>query len=142
MIKRIIFPGLFILIILIGCSKNKNKEFSSTLFLNDTVQISPIETLYNYNENISFSLDSIINDSRCPSNVTCIWEGNAEVKFRFSLNNIETNFTLHTNGGFNFNTDTIIDNYKIELINLYPYPEDPGIIPQHDYVTEILITNN
>ena len=84
-------------------------------------------------------MDSVLGDSRCPSNVQCVWEGNAEVRFLFTVDSIQTDFALNTNGGMQFNSDTIIDGYSISLLDLSPYPEDPGEILQVEYYSKVIV---
>ncbi len=66
--------------------------------------------------------DSVISDSRCPANVTCVWEGIAVCKFSFFANNQLHPVILSTYSPGIHNQDTVLGGYKIELINLLPYP--------------------
>lgn len=51
----------------------------------------------------------------------CVWEGNAEVRLKFEkLNESPLFFNLNTHQ--NFIQDTVIDKYKIALLELNPYP--------------------
>lgn len=79
-----------------------------------------------------------INDSRCPSNVVCVWEGDAEVEFNFKSNSENKIFKLHTND--KFQQDTIINNIKIKLLNVFPYPNSNNPIDQKDYSAELSIS--
>jgi len=65
--------------------------------------------------------DSVVGDSRCPSDVECVWEGNAEVAIaiRPSLET-PTLLSLNTNPGFA--TEVTYVSYAIALIDLEPYP--------------------
>jgi len=141
MIKRmIITTGVLAALIYAGCEKDL--ELKSTLPLNDTLEISNFETLYNYENKLILRMDSVLNDSRCPLNVECVWEGNAEVRFLFTVDSIQTDFTLNTNGSMPFNADTVIGGYSIKLLDLSPYPEDPGEILQVEYYSKITIQAN
>ena len=138
MIKgMIIFAGVLAAFIHTGCEKDL--ELKSTLPLNDTIEIANFETLYNYENKLILRMDSVLNDSRCPSNVQCVWEGNAEVRFLFTVDSIQTDFALNTHGGNQFNSDTIIDGYSISLLDLSPYPEDPGEILQAEYYSKVIV---
>jgi hypothetical protein len=133
----IIFAGVLAAIINSGCETELNLK--STLPLNDTVEIANSETKYNFENNIVLRMDSVLNDSRCPSNVQCVWEGNAEVRFLFTVDSRGTDFVLNTHGGNSFNSDTVIGGYSIKLLNLSPYPEDPGEILQVEYYSEVMV---
>ena len=81
---------------------------------------------------------SINSDSRCPTGLVCIWEGNAEVTFNFqNMNEVNSDFILNTNG--NFRNDTLINGYRIKLIKVLPYPEYNKEINEEDYTVEIEI---
>ena len=138
--RNILSIGLLIFITVIGCN-NDNEHLISTLMLNDTIKLGYKETKYNYENQISICLDSIISDSRCPKDAICKWAGNAEVRLLFSYNNYITIFILNTHGGDKFKTDSLISEYRIKLLNLAPYPETTSIIPQENYFAEIVIKN-
>lgn len=133
----IIFSGILAAFIYSGCETNL--ELKSTLPLKDTIDIANFETRYNYENNLILRMDSVLNDSRCPSNVVCVWGGNAEVRFLFTVDSIQTDFVLNTHGGNQFNSDTVIGGYSIKLLDLSPYPEDPGEILQVEYYSEVLV---
>jgi hypothetical protein len=133
----IIFSGILAIIIYTGCEKDLGLK--STLPLNDTVELVNFETRYNYENKLSLRMDSVLGDSRCPSNVICVWEGNAEVRFLFTVDSIQTYFVLNTQGFIPFNTDTVINGYEIRLLKLSPYPEDPGEILQVEYHSEVIL---
>ena len=135
--EMIIFAGVLAAIINSGCETELNLK--STLPLNDTIEMANFETKYNFENNLVLRMDSVLNDSRCPLNVICVWEGNAEVRFLFTVDSIQTDFVLNTNDGNNFNSDTIIGGYCIKLLDLSPYPEDPGEIQQVEYHSEVMV---
>ncbi len=133
----IIFAGLLAAIFYSGCETDL--KLKSTLPLNDTIEITNFETKYNYENNLVLRMDSVQGDSRCPSNVQCVWEGNAEVRFLFTVDSIQTDFVLNTHGGNQFNADTVIGGYRIGLLDLSPYPEDPGEILQVEYYSKVIV---
>jgi len=135
--EMIIFAGVMAALISSGCEKEQKLE--STLFLNDTVEMANFETKYNHENNIVLRMDSVLGDSRCPSNVQCVWEGNAEVRFLFTVDSKGTDFVLNTHGGKQFNSDTVISGYRIILMDLSPYPEDPGEILQVEYYSQVIV---
>ncbi len=97
------------------------EDFSNIVF-SDTIKLSYKDCLYDPADHFYICLDSVLNDSRCPTGVMCIWEGNAEVKFKFEkLNESPVYFNLNTN--MRFMQDTVIERYSISLIDLSPYPE-------------------
>ena len=85
-----------------------------------------------------------VDDERCPTNVDCVWQGNAEVEMKITNANETMDFKLNTAGFINedanFPTSTSIFDLNIELLNLEPYPEDNKQIPIDEY--DIIISVN
>ena len=134
----IVIVGLF-LFIAFNQHDNKNDHQIDTLIFNDTLVIKQDEIKYNFEQHVSIYFDSVLTDSRCPKNSKCKWAGNAEVKLIFKNKNSKTNIILNTHGGDRFKTDSLINEYRIQLINLFPYPETIELIKQEDYSAEIMI---
>lgn len=106
--------------------------------LNDTVYLSSNDCLNDVENQFYICLDSVLNDSRCPSGVYCFWEGNATARFKYQkYNSKPVIFDLNTYKGFR--GDTIIDLYKFTLLGLTPYPNSHQIIKLRDYTAKILI---
>lgn len=85
--------------------------------------------------------DSLLTDSRCPTNAVCVWVGYAAGKFSFLLNGVVYPFKLSTfdlHGSYS--RDTIIAGYKIEFVNLLPYPGTvPAPIPDNSRRAELRV---
>lgn len=94
---------------------------SEELLLNDTIEIFDRTCKFNSEYQFFLCLDSILEDSRCPTGALCIWEGDARIKFHFEkFNEQPVYFVLHTNP--KATTEISIDRFKISLIDLHPYP--------------------
>ena len=95
-----------------------------------------------YGDKLNLCFDSVINDSRCPANAVCIWQGTAVAKFSLTKNDETTSFELATiNMSPNYHKDTTIMGYKIEFVNLYPYPGTvPTPVPADQINVELKIT--
>jgi hypothetical protein len=91
---------------------------------------------------ISLCFDSVLTDSRCPFNAMCFWQGYAACKFSLSSNGETYPFALSTLKLPNiFSKDTIISGYKIEFINLEPYPGTVSYpVPESKIKAEVKIT--
>ena len=111
---------------------------SDSINLNDTISIAFQDTLCNKYENICLSFDSIGVESRCPINVVCIWEGNAEISLAFTKDGLTTKFVLNTHPSFV--TDTVLYNYNIELIDILPYPHTDSLYSEYDYSAKLNIS--
>jgi hypothetical protein len=80
-------------------------------------------------DDIRLCFESVVSDSRCPANATCIWSGVAEVKFTFSKHSATHTFNLATLSSGTYRKDTTLMGYKIELLDLTPYPGLPPTTP-------------
>ena len=113
-------------------------ETFNNLTFNDTIDLSFRDCLTDPENQMYICLDSVLNDSRCPTGVYCIWEGNAEVRLKFEKQNDKpVLFNLNTN--MRFPTDTIVGGYKFTLIGLSPHPSIENKILQKDYKAEIVV---
>ncbi len=88
-------------------------------------------------EGLTVSFVSVPSDSRCPSDVNCFWEGNAEVQLTLSKPGYPTttvvlNTTLEPKSAS-------YAGYTVSLQGLAPYPKSTGTIDQSDYVTTLVV---
>ncbi len=128
------------LMILTGCiySSVSNETISDRTFsLNDTIKIKNFTTLISEDNKLSLKMDSVPEDSRCPTGMECFWSGNAVVRFYFGNNKRLRVFALNTTT----RKDTIILGYNIKLLSLTPYPESYKRINQKDYYALVTIRN-
>lgn len=80
-------------------------------------------------------LDSVYNDSRCPSDLVCVWEGDALAAFTLANNDLLRRFYLHVNT--NFQNDTVIGGISVKLLKITPYPNSNHPINRAEYKVEI-----
>lgn len=72
---------------------------------------------------VKLGFDAVVSDSRCPANAMCVWQGAATAAFSFSKNGATHRFNLSTlTMKPHYTKDTVLAGYKIEFINLLPYP--------------------
>ncbi len=75
-----------------------------------------------------------IQDSRCPSDVVCVWQGEARVEIK--LKESQTYSTVLST--YDNQIDTLGD-YSIELIDVQPYPVSTEVIEMEDYHVKLKI---
>jgi hypothetical protein len=131
--------ALLLVLLLSNCNKDNDLTGDSIFNLNDTLELVIDKSAINNDNQLTIRIDSVLNDSRCPSDVVCGWEGNAGIRFLFTNANVETKFVLNTHGGESFPSDTIIGGYYIQLIALRPYPISTSKILNSEYVADLLI---
>jgi hypothetical protein len=89
-------------------------------------------------EGLAVVFESVIEDGRCPEDVTCVWSGNAKIKVRLSKQK-------RTPGVINLNTDvkpkssSYLD-YEIRLVALKPLPKKDKPVQRNEYKATLIIT--
>lgn len=93
-------------------------------------------------DDLKLCFEAVISDSRCPANAMCIWQGTAVCKLTFTKNSQTHTLQLSTlDMPPTYNKDTVLMGYKIEFVNLSPYPGTvPDPIPNNQKKAEIKIT--
>jgi hypothetical protein len=90
-------------------------------------------------QNLKVKLDSVLEDSRCPKDVKCVWAGDAKIMLSVRRGNGEAStMELHTNG--QFAQTGKYQQYVIKLVALDPYPRTSAKLKPSDYVATLLIT--
>lgn len=82
---------------------------------------------------------SVPEDSRCPSDVQCVWAGDARVHLLVTNENDAKEDLLELHTGVEPRSATL-RGYQVELIGLEPTPRSTGRIEQEQYVAELRIT--
>ena len=121
-----------------ACEKEKSTE--TGFELNTPFDLQFAETNQSTEDDISVNFFEVLSDSRCPSDVTCVWEGESSVKINFKVGETDTPLTLSTHKlqGQGPQADTL-GNYVIRLLEVSPYPESTQQIPNEDYEIRLQI---
>lgn len=69
-------------------------------------------------DGVQITFRAVGQDSRCPPDVQCIWEGDAEVRLRVGNEEV----TLHTHGGTQFSNSAKVNGRTITLRDLTRSP--------------------
>lgn len=81
----------------------------------------------------------IAEDSRCPSDVECVWEGNARADLEMRVSGYDpVRFSLNTHTGFT--NDTVINGVRIQLLDVMPYPKSTVSIDPKAYSVRLVVT--
>jgi hypothetical protein len=113
-------------------------ERYSNLRNNDTVDLAYKNCLYDPDRLSYICLDSILTDSRCPSDVVCVWAGEAIARFKIEKN---TGFPVFMDLKEGVK-DTVVFGYKISFLKLLPYPISDHQTKQEEYKARIVIKSN
>ena len=105
------------------------KEF--TLAAGDSVRIQ--------GEGLTVAFDSVTSDSRCPTNVNCVWEGDAVVVVTLTHPARErASVELHTSG--RFARSVRYGDFEVALVKLAPEPREGSPISQTAYRATLQVT--
>lgn len=87
--------------------------------------------------NITVSFADVVEDSRCPEDAECVWEGDAHIKLNFTTPPLEklTQLDLHTNE--QFTTEVEYEGYEFEIKRLLPKPLSDREIEKEDYIVHL-----
>jgi len=92
-------------------------------------------------EKLRIKFVAVDGDSRCPSDVTCFWEGNAAVRFEVSTPGEDSkSLTLNTIGEGSFPGEALYHGYKLQLVVLNPYPRSTQKIAANGYTATLLVS--
>ena len=132
---RPLFTTIF-LFVLFSCKKPVNcLEPKETLMVTTGTCSDKV-----VNEDINLCFDSLVEDSRCPSNAECVWQGVAKGKFRLKIQGQEFPFYLSTLDLHpHYNNDTIVGGYHFKLLDISPYPVS-GNPPGNTFTAKVEIT--
>ena len=91
-------------------------------------------------EGLTIDFPRMIDDSRCPLGVLCIWEGDAVglVSARLPFRE-QKDFDLHTYRSYQWKVT--YHNYEVTLVNISPYPYIDSPIPPEDYVVTLTVAD-
>ncbi len=119
-----ITPGHFYLVI--STHPSLGEEFE--LAVHQTAQITA--------EKISVTFQEVLEDSRCPIDVTCIWAGLVEVSLQVAVSGHERELSLSTSPP---EKSAVFENYSFWLILVRPVPRSDQNIDSSAYVVTVRV---
>lgn len=87
---------------------------------------------------VSIRFDSVGGDSRCPTDVTCVWAGNAELWLTLAEGGDSTAVSLNTT------VEPLaveFASYRLSLSDLTPHPASTSSIPPSAYVAKLAVVD-
>jgi len=118
-----------------GCSSN---QVAVTVGLGETFTIDVGQSARIAGEEMTMTFNEVIGDSRCPQNVTCVWEGVASSNITIVYRGVNHSILLNQPGLTEQAEDTFI-NYNLTY-SLNPYPREGEEISPNDYRLTLTLT--
>jgi uncharacterized Zn finger protein len=141
MYRSLIIINLVLLALFaLGCNESDDDN-SVSAKLGEQFYIKVGQTESINSENIKIKLLEVTNDSRCASDVVCIWAGEVKAVLNVSINNQDKGDTTLTLGAGN--TDQSIENiggYSVKVLAVNPYPVSTHQIEQSEYIVTLIVT--
>lgn len=113
---------------------------AQTFALNERFDLRVGEYRILNDSGFSIRFIAVEGDGRCPIDATCVWQGDAEVKFEVGEGGPTHTVTLHTSGHRDMPNQVKILGRTISLVKLVPYPEGGKVIGKEDYVATLSVT--
>jgi len=137
--KSVSFFALTALLFLVACNNDDNDQ---SIVLDETFELDYRETKTFDNANFSITFENLIEDSRCPTDVVCGWEGRAIVEVKVQENEAISMYKLATYNSANL--DSLLtfqhEDYTVKLIQVNPIPVSTNPAEVEDYSLELEIT--
>jgi hypothetical protein len=89
-------------------------------------------------EGLSVVFESVLEDSRCPEGVDCIWSGNAKIRIRSSKQK-HAPASIELNTHIEPKLSSYLD-YEIKLVALKPRPKADKPVQSNEYKAALIIT--
>lgn len=131
---KAIYFLIFIPVFFISCDKENISETFSLGLQHDFKIYGEYQTT---DHSLKFTITEI-NDSRCPSDVVCVWEGKADVKIEVE-SPLAGSIVLSTHQSSVYTSIDTLGNYSFQLMDVSPYPISTKTIQLEDYKVTLQI---
>jgi hypothetical protein len=124
------FAVILLAVALAACGRD-----GSAASLNEPIQLAPGQSAVFNAEQLEVTFVDVASDSRCATDVTCIWQGAVTVRLAIRSSGKVTQHEADTN------TDVTVDGYVVDVLDVLPPrgPESHRIGPG-DYRITLKIT--
>lgn len=104
----------------------------------DTIRLTPGATAEVGETGLRISFERIVEDSRCPKGVECVWSGDAVARLRVSASGgVEAPVDLHTDLS---PRESMHGAHRISLLAVQPHPIHEQPLAAADYVVLLRVT--
>ena len=126
------------LIAVTACASSSTPRAPRTVPLDREFELRIGETANLDSGRVNVTFVALVSDSRCPGDVTCIHEGNAEIELLVTGDEGDKSISLNTSRRMAH--DERYGLYRIALTQLVPYPRTDRPIEERDYGATLVIS--
>jgi hypothetical protein len=126
-------------VFLAACASAGNGPGTPTPAVNEEFTLAPGQTAGVEGTNLRLTFEKVSEDSRCPVDVTCIWEGDAVVVLKVKTEADEVTREVHTQGGEPRSRKAPAGDYVVTLVKLEPAPRSTAPIEPSAYRATLLV---
>lgn len=119
---------------LAACS---NQPAGTTAEIGQESILEPGQKVLYSDESLEIRFVEVVNDSRCPTGVQCIWAGEVSVKIEINYQDQQKSMVLTQSGSSD--AQTLFLDYTIAFA-IQPYPEAQKPIKAKDYRLHLVVT--
>ncbi len=137
--KKILFFAIVVAAMLLAC--NKDESDIKSVELNTPFNLALNETAELETDGMRLTFEGVVEDSRCPIGVNCIWEGEAVAEFLAKKGSevVAAPLTTNPRAGQVVNDNFTAFGHGIKLLQVMPYPDAGSPIEEKDYVVRVVI---
>ena len=132
---RMLSPFVF----LAACASGGSGPSAPTPAVNEEFTLAPGQTATVNDARISLTFERVSEDSRCPVDVTCIWEGDAVVVVKVKTETDEVTRELHTQGAEPRSKKAPAGQFVVTLVKLEPAPRSTAPIDPAAYRATLIV---
>lgn len=131
MIKNCLYLSIVVAVVLSvsGCADTSNRFEVS---LGQEFSLSVGQSAFIKGENLEIKFEEVVEDSRCPWEVTCVWEGRVSLSVEINENDVSDNIELSQPGLTDQSVVATHEGYQFTY-KVEPYPEAGKPISVDEY---------
>lgn len=115
-----------------ACASSAQSPAVAQTMSTTEITLAPGESKSVPESKATLTFEGVSEDSRCPTGVTCVWEGDAAVRIRVEEPGGEpATYTLHTSD--RFGREAVHGSIRVRLISVAPHPTADGPVKAEDY---------
>lgn len=120
-----------------ACNNGEHPDAPSAPTLPQEIELAPGASARV--DGLTVKFDGVSGDSRCPTGVMCVWEGDAVVVIEASEPpRAASDLELHTSARFPH--EGLYGRYRIELVSLVPQPREGEPVSAGSYRATVRVT--